>query len=104
MPAHPFGDMGEIRWWVFEVHTDIGPPRIGAALWRHMYLMGPIIVVSPIVIHYHQHRDVVFDRHPERAQVKHQIAVRLEIDHELARSLVRQGNSDGHANLRAGAE
>ena len=96
--------MGEIGRRGFEVHTDMGAGRIGAALVRHVYLMGPVVVVGAVVVHHDQHRDVILDRHPERAEVEHQIAVRLEIDHQPAISFMGQSDADGHADLRAGAE
>ena len=71
VPANSFGDVGEIGRWRFEVHADMCARWIGAALVRHVYLMRLVVVVGSVVIHDHQHRDVVLDRHPERAQIKH---------------------------------
>src|SRR4029434_10978131 len=49
IPPHAPGDMGKVGRRRFEVHTDMSPCGIGAALVRHVDLMGPVVVVSAIV-------------------------------------------------------
>src|SRR5688572_19608881 len=104
VPADPFGNMREIGRRAFEIHADIGARGIGAALMRHVNLMRPVVVIGAVVIHNDQHWNLILDRHPERAKIEHQVAVRLQVDDEFARALVRQSNTDRHADLSAGAK
>ncbi len=82
-----------------EVHADVGAGFRGTTLAGHADLVFPIVVVGPVVEHDHQERDLVLGGEPERAQVEHQIAVGLQVDHQAAATLVGQGDAQGDADL-----
>ena len=77
---------------------------VGTAQLRHPDLVLPIVVIGTVVVHHHEHRDLVLGSHPERAGIEHEIAIRLNVDHDASRALVRERHAKRDADLRGGAE
>ncbi len=77
IPAHRFRQSGEVGIGIIKIHADMRARWIGAAGSSQNELMVPIVVISAVVEHDDEHRDLVFCRDPERAGIEHEIAVRL---------------------------
>src|SRR3954463_1369469 len=76
----------------------------GAARVPDPLLVLPVVVVRPVVEHDGEHGDAVVRGDPQRAEVEHQVAVRLEVDDEAPTPLVRERDADRHADLRRRSE
>ena len=72
---------------------------VGAAHARHPDLVLPVVVIGAVVVHHHQHRDLVLGGDPERAGVEHQVAVGIDVDHDAALVLVRERDAERDADL-----
>src|ERR1041385_1250449 len=73
------------------------------AQYRHALLVLLVVVVRAVAIDDDQERNLVMRRGPERADRKEQTAVRLDVDAEFARALVRERRAERSGNTVAQA-
>ena len=104
MPAHRTRKTRKIHLRIRDVHADIGALHRRAAALRDADLVLPVVVVGPVVVHHHQHRDPVFRGDPQCARVEHQVAVGLNVDHQAFLVPVRERRAKRGADLGRGAE
>src|SRR5881396_267977 len=103
-PAERTRDRGEVGRGLVDLHADVRPALVRAARAGDPFLMLPVVVVGAVVEHHREQGDSVVRGDPERAEVEHQVPVRLQVDDEAAAPLVRESDAEGDADLSRGAE
>ena len=76
---------------------DIRAPQMS-----HPLLVFPVVVVRPVVTHDDQDRNLVFRRRPQGPRVVHQVAVWLEVEHQLISATVGEAHTERHPDLGRG--
>jgi hypothetical protein len=104
MPAEAARDGREIGRRVEYVHADMSPLHRRAALPGNRDLMLPVIIIGAVVMHDAQERHLVLGGEPQRADVEHQVAVGLAVDHQPSRAAMGERDAGRHADLGAGAK
>ena len=61
-------------------------------------------IIGTIVKHDDEHRNLMLGRNPQGSQVKHEIAIRLQIDHQTAGTPVRQCHPKRDTDLSCGPQ
>src|SRR5919198_455321 len=101
---------GEIYCRIVDMSADAGVFHRAVTKLGDLDAMLLGIIKRLIVVHYHEQRNPVFGRGPERARCHQQVAVRLDVDGELTGIFERQCRADGcaraipHARTAAAAE
>src|SRR5262249_11547621 len=90
VPSARYRELGEVRFGSSDILSDIRAFDRRAAMFGDVDLMLPIVEIGAVVVHHDQERNLVLGRGPKRAGVEHQVAVRLNVDHEPAGPAVRE--------------
>jgi len=83
IPVERLGQLGKIRRRMIDLHSDRCTLHGVSSLLRQSDLMSPIVVIAAIIVHDHEQRNMIVSGGPQPPRIKHEIAVRLNVDDKL---------------------
>src|ERR1700722_8524249 len=94
MYAHAAGDSGVIDIRILDRGADIHLLDAAAVPRGHRHEIHVLLMISAIVMDDVKHRNLVMRRRPQRAWIKHEVAVAAEGNREAARLLVGERRTE----------
>jgi hypothetical protein len=104
IPVERLCQLGKIRRRMIDLQSDRRTLHRVASLLRQSDLMRPIVVIAAIVVHDHEQRNMIVSGGPQPAWIKHEIAVRLNVDDQLSAAPMSQSNPKGYPQISSSSQ